>query len=301
MVTQSLVLIAYASGLAGNDPGSAAGPQQLRELGLEKQLLQHGLKSHWQVTLVSQSGPKEDRLTQVAELNRRLATMTYDLVKGGHKFLLLGGDHSSAIGTWSGVSAAKVETHGAMGLVWIDAHMDSHTFATTPSGNIHGMSLAALLGYGDRKLTDILTSEPKLKPEHVSLIGVRSFESGEAALLRRLGVRIYEMPEIKNRGLTCVLQEAINQAKIGTVGFGVSLDLDAIDPKDAPGVGVPEANGIAGEALCRALTLLQQEKQLLGVEIVEYNPFFDEEHKTERLIPKLVLSIFGDSRISVSA
>jgi arginase len=297
---KSLALIAYASGLAGNDPGSAAGPLQLNELGFEKYLLQHGLKSHWHAKLASQPDSKEDRLIQVAELNRQLAAITYDLIKNGCKFLLLGGDHSSAIGTWSGVSAAKLEANGAMGLVWIDAHMDSHTFTTTPSGNIHGMPLAALLGYGDAKLTDILTVKPKLRPEHVSLIGTRSFESGEVTLLRRLGVRIYEMPEIKNRGLACVLQEAVNQAKTGTVGFGVSLDLDAIDPKDAPGVGVPEVNGIASEDLCHALTLLQQEKQLLGVEIVEYNPYRDEDHKTERLIPQLVLSIFGDSSLSVS-
>ena len=290
-MSKSFVLLGYASGLAGNNPGSAAGPLQLKTRAMEDSLASKRF-AHWQTIVVPEAESKKEVLTQVVELNTQLASVTCDLTQREQPFLLIGGDHSSAIGTWSGVSAAKLSA--AIGLVWIDAHMDSHTFATTPSGNIHGMPLAALLGYGDKKLTDILTLKPKLSAEHVSLIGSRSFESEEAALLHRLGVRIYEMPEIKERGLACVLQEAIARAKQGTVGFGVSLDLDAIDPSDAPGVGVPESDGIGGEALCQALTLLQHEKQLLGVEIVEYNPYLDEGHKTEQLIHKIVLSIFGD-------
>lgn len=230
----------------------------------------------------------------MAELNTQLAEITQDLTAQKQTFMVVGGDHSCAIGTWSGVAAELAKENAALGLIWIDAHMDSYTFDTTPSGNIHGMPLAALFGYGAAKLTHILTSTPKLKPEHVSLIGIRSFESGEAALLHRLGVRIYEMAEIKERGLTCVLQEAIARAKQGTVGFGVSLDFDAIDPQDAPGVGVPEPDGIKDKDLYRALTLLRQEKHLLGIEIVEYNPSLDKNCKTELVINKIVLSIFGD-------
>ncbi len=289
-MSKSVVLIGYASGLAGNNPGSAAGPLQFKRQVNEDQLLSK--RFHWQTILAVEPESKKEVLAQVVELNTRLASITRDLTQREQLFLLVGGDHSSAIGTWSGVAAAKL--NDAIGLIWIDAHMDSHTFATTPSGNIHGMPLAALLGYGDTKLTNILTLKPKLSAEHVSLIGIRSFESEEAALLRRLGVRIYEMPEIKERGIACVLQEALARAKKGTVGFGVSLDLDAIDPHDAPAVGVPEPDGMGGEDLCQALTLLQQEKQLLGVEIVEYNPDLDEDHKTEQLIHKIVLRIFGD-------
>jgi len=296
-VSQSLALIGYASGLAANNSGCGEGPLKLQALHFERQLSRKGLESHWQAMLTMPADSTTDRLTQVAELNKQLAKITTQLTKRNQPFLVIGGDHSSAIGTWSGVAASILSREDdALGLIWIDAHMDSHTFDTTPSGNIHGMPLAALLGYGDVALTEILTSQPKLKPEHVSLIGIRSFESEEAALLNRLGVRIYEMPEIKQRGIRLVLQEAIARAKKNTSGFGVSLDLDGIDPKDAPGVGVPEPDGIAGEDLCQALTLLQQETQLLGLEIVEYNPALDHDHKTEQLIQKLVLSIFGGKR-----
>lgn len=294
MISKSLILLGYASGIAANNPGCADGPLRLKASTLEKQWSDKGLKTHWQAMLVPQHESKQERLAQVVELNTQLAGMTQHLTEQEQTFIVVGGDHSCAIGTWSGVAAELSKKNAALGLVWIDAHMDSHTFETTPSGNIHGMPLAALLGHGAEKLTQILTSAPKLKPEHVSLIGSRSFESGEAELLRRLGVRIYEMPEIKEKGLAAVLQEAIVRAKQGTVGFGVSLDLDAVDPEDAPGVGVPEPDGINGKDLCQALTLLQQEKQLLGMEIVEYNPHLDKDSKTELLINNIVLSIFGD-------
>ncbi|MDQ8040115.1 MAG: arginase [Rickettsiella sp.] len=291
-MSRSYALIGYASGLAANNPGCANGPLQLKAHTFENVLLTKGIKSYWQAMLLPQ--PEKTRLIQVAQLNTQLAMITYKLRKQKQLFIVMGGDHSSAIGTWSGLSAAEMYAGNSIGLIWIDAHMDSHTFDTTPSGNIHGMPLAALLGYGDDNLTKILSSQPKLKPEKVSLIGVRSFEEEEAALLYDLGVRIYKMPEIKERGLNVVLQEAITRAKQGTAGFGVSLDLDGIDPNDAPGVGVPEPNGILANDLCQVLTLLRREKQLFGIEIVEYNPYLDENHKTEQLIHKIVLSIFGD-------
>ncbi|MES2141542.1 MAG: arginase [Pseudomonadota bacterium] len=290
-MSKPLTFIGYASGLAANNQGCAKGPLQLKAHAIENQLSEKGL-AHWQTMLVPEAESKKEVLTQVANLLTQLAKVTYDLTQQKQPFIVFGGDHSCAIGTWSGVSAANLGEK--IGLIWIDAHMDSHTFNTTPSGNIHGMPLAALLGYGDGALTKILSPQSKLKPEHVSLIGVRSFEAGEAALLRDLGVRIYQMPEIKERGLSVVMQEAIARAKEGTIGFGVSLDLDAIDPKDAPGVGVPEPDGIISGDLCQALTMIQQEKQLFGVEIVEYNPDLDEDNKTEQLIHKIVLSIFGD-------
>lgn len=286
-MSTALTLIGYASGLAANNPGCEEGPFQLERKLITNVLLNSSVKSHWQAMLVPEVESKKELLTQVAELTTQLAKITYNLAKQKKPFVVFGGDHSSAIGTWSGVAAAELSAGNSIGLIWIDAHMDSHTFNTTPSGNIHGMPLAALLGYGEGALTKILLSQPKLHPEQVSLIGIRSFEAEEAALLHDLGVRIYKLPEIKQRGLRIIMQEAIARAKQGTAGFGVSLDLDAIDPKDAPGVGVPEPNGIIGCDLCQTLTMLQQEKQLFGVEIVEYNPALNEEYKTEQLIHKM--------------
>lgn len=293
-MTTSLSLIGYASGIAANDVGCAQGPLQLQHHALEQQLSEQHLLAHWQAMLVPRSGNKNDRLQRVVELNTELSGITFDLVQQNKRFAVLGGDHSCAIGTWSGVAAALAQQpEGELGLIWIDAHMDSHTFETTATGNIHGMPLAALLGYGDTSLTHIATPHPKMDPKRLVLIGTRSFEAEEEKLLQRLGVRIYTMEAIVNRGLDSVFLEALAYVKENSLGFGISLDLDGVDPFDAPGVGVPEVNGISGENLCQVLTQVSQETSLIGVEVVEYNPYHDKNHKTERLIKELLLSIFG--------
>lgn len=293
-MTTSLSLIGYASGIAANDVGCADGPLQLQNHDLEKHLSEQHLASHWQAMLVPRSGNNNDRLQRVVELNAELAAITFELVQQHKSFVVLGGDHSCAIGTWSGVAAALAQQQESeLGLIWIDAHMDSHTFETTSTGNIHGMPLAALLGYGDPALTQIGVPRPKIDPKRLVLIGIRSFEAEEEKLLQRLGVRIYNMEAIAKRGLDRIFAEAIAYIKENSLKFGVSLDVDAIDPFDAPGVGVPEANGISGETLCQVLTQLRQETSLIGVEVVEYNPYHDKDHKTERLIKEILLSIFG--------
>ncbi len=293
-MTTSLSLIGYASGIAANDPGCAEGPLQLQNHALEQQLTEQQLSSHWQAMLLPRSGSKNDRLQRVVELNTDLAAITFALTQQNKRFTVLGGDHSCAIGTWSGVAAALAQQQsGELGLIWIDAHMDSHTFETTVTGNIHGMPLAALLGYGDVSLTHILMPRFKIDPKRLVLIGTRSFEAEEEKLLQRLGVRIYNMEAIAKHGLDTVFSEAIAHVKENNLGFGVSLDLDAVDPFDAPGVGVPEANGISGENLCQVLSQLRQEASLIGVEVVEYNPYHDKTDKTEKLIKEILLSIFG--------
>jgi arginase len=201
------------------------------------------------------------------------------VLQGGHFPLVVGGDHSCAIGTWSGVHRA-LANHGPVGLIWIDAHMDSHTFATTPSGQIHGMPLACLLGHGETALTRIGGAEAKLRPEQVCLIGVRSYEAGEAALLHRLGVRVYDMDEIRRRGLAEVFEEALAIVRQGTAGFGVSVDLDALDPGEEPGVGTPVAGGLRRAELADALSHLRGDPAFVAMEIVEYNPRRDRRHAT---------------------
>ncbi|MFZ0218730.1 MAG: arginase [Candidatus Aquirickettsiella sp.] len=293
-MTTSLSLIAYASGIAANNVACAEGPLQLQHHALEQQLSEQHLRSHWQAVLVSDNANKKDKLSRVVELNTELAAITFDLIQQNKRFAVLGGDHSCAIGTWSGVAAALAQQQNAeLGLIWIDAHMDSHTFETTVTGNIHGMPLAALLGYGDTSLTHISIPRSKIDPKRLVLIGTRSFEAAEERLLQRLGVRIYNMEALEKRGLDTVLAEAIAYVKENSLGFGVSLDLDAIDPFDAPGVSVPEVGGISGENLCHVLKQLCHESSLLGVEVVEYNPYHDKNRKTERLIKEILLSIFG--------
>jgi arginase len=176
----------------------------------------------------------------------------------------------------------------------MDAHMDAHTPQTTPSGMLHGMPLACLLGNGDPRLAARESSA--LDPRRVCLVGVRSFEGGEAALLERLGVRVFLMREVERRGLEKVMDEALAIARDGTGGFGISLDLDALDPRDAPGVGIAVPGGIRGIELSRALARLKQDPALAAFEIAEYNPYRDRQRTTARLIGEIVLSLLAPVR-----
>ncbi|MGB6976885.1 MAG: arginase [Gammaproteobacteria bacterium] len=280
----ALPVIGSVSGIGAADPGCSLGPVVVQNSPLLNQL---SLNLRWDDFLyvhASQQGLAA--IPAIAELCKRLATQTYQYTQQQQPFMVIGGDHSCAIGTWSGVATA-LQSQGPVGLIWIDAHMDSHTPQTTPSNNVHGMPLACLLGYGDPALTKILSPQPKLRPEHVCLIGVRSFESGEAELLKKLNVRIYFMDEIRERGLQEVFQEALNIVQHGTVGYGLSIDLDVIDPIEAPGVGSPAPAGITSIDLYHALDLILQNNRLIGMEIAEFNPNRDENNKTEKIIVEI--------------
>jgi arginase len=233
------------------------------------------------------------RLQEVAQFCADLAKVTRLSIEAKHFPIVIGGDHSMAIGTWSGViSALKAEQN--FGLIWIDAHMDSHTVDTTPSMAIHGMPLAILLGHGEKKLVELGGCSAKLSPQHVVLIAVRSFEFGEAELLKKLNVKIYYMSDVKARGFANIMKEAIETVSINTVGFGISLDLDAFDPQIAPGVGSPEKEGILDLSDIReAFRYCCQVPSFCAFEIAEYNPSRDTEKTTTKVI-KLILDEFQD-------
>jgi arginase len=248
-----------------------------------------GLEAVWHTTLEAPAGA--DPRSIVAHLARSLARLTRDLALHPCLPVVLGGDHSCALGTWAGIGRAR----GPLGLVWIDAHMDAHTPQTTPSGMLHGMPLACLLGYGDPRLTAVADGV-RLDPRRVCLVGVRSYEAGEAALLARLGVRVFFMDEVTRRGLRPVLAEALSLAGREARAIGLSLDLDAIDPRDAPGVGCPVGAGIRARELLPALSLVARERRLAGVEIAEYNPCLDRRGATARLIGDLLEAMLADHR-----
>jgi len=279
---KNIAIIGAASGWGARDAGCADGPEALRAAGLDAYLQTRGGRTEWAETL--HPNPGHDRLWLVTDLCTRLAQRLAVVLAGGGFPLVVGGDHSCAVGTWSGVHLA---THGPLGLIWIDAHMDSHTPQTSPSGALHGMPLACLLGYGEPALTNLVGPGPVLLPQHVCLIGVRSFEAGEAALLERLGVRIFSMAEVRRRGVDAVFRDALNIAQNGTVGFGVSIDLDALDPKEEPGVGTPAEDGMHGEGLACALQQLRGNSHLLALEIAEYNPHRDRDSATARMALQL--------------
>jgi arginase len=216
-----------------------------------------------------------------------LAESVLATVQRGRRFIVVGGDHSCAIGTWSAASLA-IRDRGSLGLVWIDAHMDSHTPQTSPSGAAHGMPLACLLGYGDPELTELLDPKPKLEPRHVCLVGVRSYEEEEAGLLNHLGVRVITMEEIHRHGLAWAMEQAFERASEGTAGYGISIDLDAIDPTEAPGVGSPAPDGLHGQELVAGLARLPEQPILLGIEITEFNPLHDQDNCTAHLVCDLL-------------
>jgi len=204
--------------------------------------------------------------------------------------LIVGGDHSLAIGTWSGI-ISTLKAEGKFGLIWLDAHMDSHTFKTTPSNAIHGMPLACLLGKPVGGLEDLMNKCPKLNPKHVVLIGARSYEEEEESFLKQAGVKIFYMDEIKKRGLKEIMKEALALVTHQTVGFGVSFDLDVYDSEVAPGVGSPEPDGLKAEETLAALEILRKSPSLLGIEVVEYNPSRDQDLKTLTLLKQTLLHL----------
>ncbi len=285
--------IGAASSIAGNRFGCCGGPRMLRHSGTVGVLArQHGLLLHWQQVLEPHT--KLGKEAALRELFRNISRQVQAMVRRQHPFVFMGGDHACAMGVWGGVLSAMQQLRD-LGLIWIDAHMDSHTFATSDSGNIHGMPLAALLGQADARLANIYGQHPFLDPSRLVLIGVRSCEKAEQQLLKHLGVQVYDMARIRQSGgLGVVLRQVLTRMRNRCRHYGITIDLDAIDPRDAPGVGVPVAGGLSGAVLCRALKGLGSDPALVGLEIAEFNPLRDKNHRTERLVEQLVGSIYGD-------
>jgi len=189
-------------------------------------------------------------------------------------------------------------TTGPVGLIWFDAHLDAHTVATSPSLNPHGMPAAVLLGHGEEQFLAIGGSV--VRPENLCYIGARSYESGEIALLRRLGVRIFQMPAVRRRGLDAVLADALAIATSGTAGFGLTIDLDGFEPEDAPGIGLKTENGLRRGEMVQALAGLGHRHDLAAVEIVEYIPELDEAQRTAHLVRDLLIALLAPGRADLA-
>jgi len=272
--------IGVASGIGAQDHGCESGPEALHARCIESHLCAPENRVRWLTTLYPPY--EQDDLHAIERLCRELAVQVQRSVEAQRRFTVFSGDHSSAAGTWGGVRSALGES-GSLGLIWVDAHMDSHTPDTSPSGAYHGMPLACLLGHGPDELTGLGDFPPALMPQNVVLVGVRSFEAEESALLSSLGVFIYYIDEVRRRGLEVVMREAHARVTQHSSHFGISIDLDAIDPGEAPGVGSPERGGIHGDELAAALASLAEDERLTGIEISEYNPSRDVAQKTARL------------------
>jgi arginase len=233
-------------------------------------------------------------LKEISESCERVAAMVLQTLEEGITPLVLGGDHSVAAGSVSGVAEFYRRRNQKIGLLWIDAHADINTPETSPSGNVHGMPLAALLGLGPDMLSDILGWRPKVAPENAVLIGVRDVDKTEKENIRRAGIgEVYTMRDIDERGMRTVMEEALRVAGRGTAGYHVSLDMDWIDPEDAPGVGTPVRGGATYREAHLAMEILADHGRLLSFETVEVNPVIDEHNRTAALAVELICSAFG--------
>jgi len=280
--------------------GVDMGPSAIRVANLNKRLASLGYEVEDLGNIAvdqpetSPEGPSDARyLPQIAATCRRVGLAVEKAKSEGKLPLVLGGDHSIAIGTMAGLSKYFRKKKQQVGLIWIDAHADMNTPETSPSGNIHGMPLACCIGLGPEELTGQFGYSPKVAPRNVALIGVRDVDQLEAPHVRDSGIRAFTMRHIDERGLRSIMEEAIAIASDGTTGFHLSLDMDYVDPKEAPGVGTPVRGGGTYREAHLAMEMICDSGKMLSMEVVEVNPVIDEVNRTADLAVELVMSALG--------
>jgi arginase len=232
-------------------------------------------------------------LEEISQVCRVLARHVFESLEHGKFPLVLGGDHSIAAGSVAGTSSFYRQRDQKIGLIWIDAHTDVNVPETSPSGNVHGMPLAALLGLGPPELSEIEGFSPKVRGANTTVVGVRSVDAAEKQHIEKCGVRVVSMKELDMRGMKTVIEEALERATRDTVGFHCSLDLDAVDPRFAPGVGTPVQGGMTYRESHLAMEMLFDSGKLLSMDCVEVNPVLDEENSTGLLSVELISSALG--------
>jgi len=290
------VPLSYGQSMAGVDLGPAA----IRVAGITKRIKKLGYKvrdlddleiAESQVTPAP--GEKLKYLSEIQEACERLAVEIEKIVDAGELPITIGGDHSIAIGSITGIVKALSKRNKTVGLIYFDAHGDMNTPETTPSGNIHGMPLAVLLGFGAPELVHVGGFAPKLDPKLCAHVGARDIDSGERELIRRLGMRFFTMREIDERGLNAVMDEAIAIAKKGTGGFCVTFDVDVLDPRDAPGSGTLVRGGLSYRESHLAMEKIAEAGGMVSLEVVEINTALDVNNRTAELGVELILSALG--------
>lgn len=278
--------------------GCAAGPRALRDAGLFDALaaLGHPVVAHHEIRQDAAAGPGSDprarHLDAIAAVCARLADVVEAAARSGRFPLILGGDHALAVGSVAGL-VRHARSHGQeLGLIWLDAHPDMNTPETSPSGNVHGMPLAALLGHGPPALTQLAGRGPALAPavapERVAILGVREIDRDEARLVAETGVRVFDRAELARRGVEVCVAEALDRLRGATAGIHLSLDLDACDPAVAPGVTTPVPGGLERREALAICAQLGRSGRLAGVDLVELDPARDAGHRTCELAVRLV-------------
>lgn len=290
------VPVSFGQGMAGVDLGPAA----MRVAGLEQRIGELGYEVR-DLGDLSVSRPKSrtagtaklKHLPEMLKASELLASQTYEVMIGGELPVIIGGDHSIAIGSISGAARYFSEKKQTFGLIYFDAHADMNTPETSPSGNIHGMPLSALLGYGAPELVNLGGVAPKLDPRLCVHVGARDVDPGERDLIRKLGMRFYTMREIDERGLNACMGEAILIARQGSGGYCVTFDVDVLDPGDAPGSGTLVRGGLTYREAHLAMEKIAEAGGMRSLEVVEINTALDVNNRTAQLGVELVLSALG--------
>jgi len=293
--TPPVAVIGAPLDLGAGRRGVDMGPSAIRYAGLDARIreLGRGCVDRGNVgTAVPEATDAGDErarfLPQIKETCERIAGLVGAAVRDGFVPLVLGGDHSVALGTLGGLAREL----GAGGVLWIDAHGDLNTPETSPSGNVHGMALAAVLGRAGSRFESEAWPLPPVEPSRIALVGVRSLDDGERALLRELDARVYTMSDVDRIGVERAIRESL--AHVAGPGFvHVSLDMDAIDPEVAPGVGTPVRGGLSYREAHLALELVAESGLAGSLEVVEVNPILDRENETGKLAVELVASALG--------
>ncbi|MEZ8129714.1 arginase [Enterovibrio norvegicus] len=302
---KSIQIIGVPLDLGASRRGTDGGPSAVRIAGLGEQLKKMGYRISQEVDVTvpsMESRPTETGSTmrfrsEILQVCRDLALVTRDALTKGHVPLIVGGDHSIAMGSISGIADYYQQQNQNIGLVWFDAHADMNIPGISPSGNVHGMPLSHLMGYGDKDFTGILSANPKIKPENVALVGVRDIDDKEKELIRESGVHLFSMRDIDEMGMNKVSDEIINIVTKDTVGFHVSFDVDGCDPEVIPGSGTLVPGGVTYREAHLLLEKCAETNLITSLDLVELNPFLDKGNISAERAVSLILSAFGQSVI----
>jgi len=299
-MAQKIRIIGVPMDLGASRRGVDMGPSALRVAGLQARIKQLGLQVE-DIGNISVKQPEEmsygekraKYLAEIADACKDLAAMVEKSLEESMLPVVLGGDHSIAAGSLSGVAGYFRKKEKKIGLIWLDAHGDINTPESSPSGNVHGMPLAAAMGYGATELVELQGFKPKVEPQNISLVGIRDLDSQEKKLAKKSGVHVFTMRDIDERGMREVMSDALKYAMDDTDGISVSLDMDFVDPSDAPGVGTPVRGGVTYREAHLAMEMLADTEAMVSLEVVEINPVIDEHNRTALLGVELVLSGLG--------
>jgi arginase len=299
-MAQKIRIIGVPMDLGASRRGVDMGPSALRVAGLQARIKQLGHQVE-DIGNISVKQPEEmsygekraKYLEEIADACKDLATIVEKTLDETMMPVVLGGDHSIAAGSLSGVASYFKKKEKKIGLIWLDAHGDINTPESSPSGNVHGMPLATAMGYGAAELVELQGFKPKVEPQNISLVGIRDLDSQEKKLAKKSGVHVFTMRDIDERGMREVMSDALKYAMDDTDGISVSLDMDFVDPSDAPGVGTPVRGGVTYREAHLAMEMLADTEAMVSLEVVEINPVIDEHNRTALLGVELVLSGLG--------